>query len=78
MEELQFFLSNKPKDLSITIIGLGSNLLIRDKGIDGVVIRLGRNFTEISHNKDYLVAGGSCLSYNLSLYAMENSLGGFE
>jgi UDP-N-acetylmuramate dehydrogenase len=39
-EDLQFFFRNLPKDIKVTIIGLGSNLLVRDGGIDGVVIRL--------------------------------------
>ncbi|MGJ8528152.1 UDP-N-acetylmuramate dehydrogenase [Maritalea sp.] len=39
-EDLQYFLKNLPADIKITVIGLGSNLLIRDGGLDGVVIRL--------------------------------------
>jgi UDP-N-acetylmuramate dehydrogenase len=38
--DLAFFLKNLPKDIRATVIGLGSNLLIRDGGLDGVVIRL--------------------------------------
>lgn len=39
-EDLAFFMKNLPRDIRVTVIGLGSNLLIRDGGIDGVVIRL--------------------------------------
>lgn len=39
-EDLAFFLKNLPEDIRVTVLGLGSNLLIRDGGIDGVVIRL--------------------------------------
>jgi UDP-N-acetylmuramate dehydrogenase len=39
-EDLAFFLRNLPRDIKVTTIGLGSNLLIRDGGLDGVVIRL--------------------------------------
>ena len=39
-EDLAFFLKNLPEDIRVTVIGLGSNLLIRDGGLDGVVIRL--------------------------------------
>src|SRR6478735_2248198 len=39
-EDLAFFLRNLPEHIRITVIGLGSNLLIRDGGLDGVVIRL--------------------------------------
>ncbi len=45
--DLAYFLKNLPADLSVTNIGLGSNLLVRDGGIEGVVIRLGRGFGEI-------------------------------
>lgn len=38
--DLQFFFKHLPKDIPVTVIGLGSNLLVRDGGIDGVVIRL--------------------------------------
>lgn len=38
--DLAFFLKNLPRDIKVTVIGLGSNLLIRDGGLDGVVIRL--------------------------------------
>lgn len=47
-EDLAFFLKNLPKDIKVTTIGLGSNLLIRDGGLDGVVIRLsGKAFGQI-------------------------------
>jgi UDP-N-acetylmuramate dehydrogenase len=45
--DLAFFLRNKPRDLPAVVIGLGSNLLVRDGGVPGVVIRLGRGFGEI-------------------------------
>ena len=45
--DLAYFLKTTPSDIPVTIIGLGSNLLVRDGGIEGVVIRLGRGFGEI-------------------------------
>jgi UDP-N-acetylmuramate dehydrogenase len=46
--DLAFFLKNLPRDIKVTVIGLGSNLLIRDGGLDGVVIRLpAKGFGEI-------------------------------
>jgi UDP-N-acetylmuramate dehydrogenase len=45
--DLAYFLKTTPADIPITVIGLGSNLLVRDGGIEGVVIRLGRGFGEI-------------------------------
>ena len=41
-EDLAYFLSRTPADLPVTVIGLCSNLLVRDGGIPGIVIRLGR------------------------------------
>ncbi|MGH6865138.1 MAG: UDP-N-acetylmuramate dehydrogenase [Methyloceanibacter sp.] len=45
--DLAYFMKHKPADIPVTMIGLGSNLLVRDGGIEGVVIRLGRGFGEI-------------------------------
>lgn len=45
--DLAYLLKNLPADIPVTMVGLGSNLLVRDGGIDGVVIRLGRGFGEI-------------------------------
>ncbi|MGH6749061.1 MAG: UDP-N-acetylmuramate dehydrogenase, partial [Methyloceanibacter sp.] len=45
--DLAYFLRQTPSDVPITVIGLGSNLLVRDGGIEGVVIRLGKGFGEI-------------------------------
>jgi len=45
--DLAYFLKHRPDGTRVTMIGLGSNLLVRDGGIEGVVIRLGRGFGEI-------------------------------
>jgi len=45
-EDLAYLLAHLPQDLPVTVIGLGSNLIVRDGGIAGVVIRLGRGFGE--------------------------------
>ncbi|MHA1537966.1 MAG: UDP-N-acetylmuramate dehydrogenase [Alphaproteobacteria bacterium] len=47
-DDLCAFIANKPRDVPVTIIGGASNLLVRDGGIAGVVIRLGRSFRDIS------------------------------
>src|SRR5829696_6137804 len=46
--DLAFFLSSLPTGWPVTVVGLGSNLIVRDGGVPGVVIRLGRGFNEIS------------------------------
>ncbi|MEN3382458.1 MAG: UDP-N-acetylmuramate dehydrogenase, partial [Hyphomicrobiales bacterium] len=45
--DLAYLLANLPRDISVTVIGLGSNLIVRDGGVEGVVIRLGRGFNQI-------------------------------
>lgn len=77
-EDLAYFLSQKPSDVPVTIIGVGSNLLVRDGGIEGVVIRLGRHFAQVDINGENIVAGAGCLDVNVARFAMENSLAGLE
>ena len=47
-EDLIQFLAAKPEDVPVTVIGVASNLLVRDGGVPGVVIRLGRPFAEVA------------------------------
>src|SRR5262249_36285197 len=47
-DDLAAFLAGKPADVPVTVIGVASNLLVRDGGVPGVVIRLGRGFTGIA------------------------------
>lgn len=46
-DDLALFLASVPADLPVTVIGLGSNLLIRDGGLPGVLVRLGRGFSDV-------------------------------
>ena len=46
--DLAYFLKNLPAEIPVTVVGLGSNLIVRDRGISGVVIRLGRGFSELA------------------------------
>ena len=46
-DDLAYFLANLPAEIPVTVIGLGSNLIVRDGGVAGVVIRLGRGFGEV-------------------------------
>jgi UDP-N-acetylmuramate dehydrogenase len=58
---------------------VGSNTLIRDGGFDGVIIKLGKSFSHISlFDDNTIIAGSSTLDRNLSNFALENSLSGFE
>ena len=63
----------------IFILGAGSNTLITDNIFDGIVIKLGKNFRNISLlREDIIIAGSGALDKTLSEFALENSLGGFE
>lgn len=60
--DLAFFLRNLPKNIKVTVIGLGSNLLIRDGGLDGVVIRLSaKGFGSIEILDDHRLRVGAAL-----------------
>ena len=69
-------LDNKEK---IFILGAGSNTLVKDNLFDGVVIKLSKNFNNISLlGEDVIIAGGAVLDKTLSIFAMNNNLKGFE
>lgn len=78
MEDLSHFLYNKPANLRVTVLGVGSNLLVRDGGIDGVVIKLGRGFTEVKADGDVITAGAGALSFNVATFAASHGIGGLE
>jgi len=59
--DLAYFMKGTPTDIPVTIIGLGSNLLVRDGGIEGVVIRLGRGFGEIAVEEGSRLRVGAAL-----------------
>ena len=63
----------------IFVLGAGSNVLISDKTYDGVIIKLGKRFNNISQlNKNTVIAGGNVLDKRLSEYCKENEISGFE
>ncbi len=59
--DLAYFLKNAARDLPIFTVGLGSNLLVRDGGVPGVVIRLGRGFSDIKVEPDHRLRVGTAL-----------------
>ena len=60
-------------------MGAGSNILITDNKFDGFVVKLGKNFSNISLLPNNIIVAGSAVSdKNLSNFAMENNIGGFE
>jgi UDP-N-acetylmuramate dehydrogenase len=59
--DLAYFLKMTPAAVPVTVIGLGSNLLVRDGGIEGVVIRLGRGFGEVKIESGSRVRAGTAV-----------------
>lgn len=59
--DLVYFLKHLATDIPVTVIGLGSNLLVRDGGIRGVVIRLGRGFADMKAEPDHRLRAGTAV-----------------
>lgn len=73
--DLADFLRGTPKDVPVYVIGVGSNLLVRDGGVPGVVIRLGRGFADISEEPGHRVrAGTAALDVRVARFALEKSI----
>ena len=77
-DDLAHFLRHKPTDVPVIAIGVGSNLLVRDGGVAGVVVRLGRGLSEIALQDDGLHVGAGALDANVALTALQLGLGGLE
>ena len=81
MEDLQTFLKTCPSDIPVMVIGVASNMIIRDGGIKGVVIRLGRDFAQmkLDENDPTLIhVGAAALDGNTAIFAQKNSVAGLE
>ena len=79
LKQLVDFLKKLDNNEKIFILGAGSNTLISDSLFDGVVIKLSKNFNNISlHSKDIIIAGSAVSDKSLSDFAMNNNLSGFE
>ena len=76
---IEFLRDAKKNNLKITILGAGSNTLIRDKGVKGVTIKLGSNFSYTKLiNNDIIEAGAATLDRKVANFAKDNSLTNFE
>jgi UDP-N-acetylmuramate dehydrogenase len=78
IDDLAAFLAAKPLDVPVTVIGVASNLLVRDGGVEGVVIRLGRGFVDIRVEGTTIEAGAGAPDLNVALSCCEAGLGGLE
>ena len=76
---IKFLIEAKKKKIKTTILGAGSNILFRDKGVKGVVIKLGNGFSFTNlQEKDIVVAGAATLDRKVADFAKENSLENLE
>src|SRR5437764_3464831 len=74
--DLAYLLANLPREIPVTVIGLGSNLIVRDGGVPGVVIRLGRGFNEITVEGTRVRAGTAAPDLRVAKAAQEAGIAG--
>ncbi len=77
-QDLAAFLAALPADVPVTVLGVGSNLLVRDGGVKGVAIRLMRGFTGVVVEGHEVVAGAGAPDLNVALTARDHALAGLE
>ncbi len=77
-DDLTTFLRGCPDDIPVRVIGVGSNLLVRDGGLEGVTIRLARGFGGIEVEGDVVEAGAAALDVTVARRAQKAGLTGLE
>jgi UDP-N-acetylmuramate dehydrogenase len=77
-EDLAYALANLPAAIPVTVIGLGSNLIVRDGGVAGIVIRLGRGFADIAIDGLDLRAGAAVPDVKVARAAQEAGIAGLS
>lgn len=77
-DDLRAFLAGIERDIDVTVLGLGSNALIRDGGIPGIVVHLGKNFGEISFSGNEVTAGAGAPDVAVARACRDRSLAGLE
>src|SRR5436309_11223057 len=78
-DDLAYFLAHLPRELPLYVVGVGSNLIVRDGGMPGVVIRLGpRAFGDTSADGDIVKTGAAALDKRVAETAAAASIGGLE
>ena len=77
-DDLIHFIANRPGDVNVTVIGVASNLLVRDGGIPGVTVRLGRGFAVIGIEDAQVSAGAAALDINVARACRDADVAGLE
>jgi UDP-N-acetylmuramate dehydrogenase len=77
-DDLAYFLGAISPDVPVTVVGLGSNLIVRDGGVPGVVVRLGRGFNEIKVEGNTIQAGTAVPDVKVARAAQEAGLAGLS
>jgi len=78
VEDLAFLMRALPQEVPVTVIGLGSNLLVRDGGVEGVVVRLSaRGFGGVAIEGNRMRVGAAMADKRLAAHALEAGIGGF-
>ena len=77
-EDLERFLERLPAEMPVTVIGVGSNLLVRDGGIPGVTIRLGRPFSNVVRDGTRIRAGAAAMDVTVAREGRDAGVAGLE
>ena len=77
-DDLAFFLANLPAEIAVTVVGLGSNLIVRDGGVPGVVVRLGRGFSEVAVDGVDVRTGAALPDVRVARVAQEAGIAGLS
>jgi UDP-N-acetylmuramate dehydrogenase len=74
--DLAYFLRNLPSQIPVTVIGAGSNLIVRDRGVPGVVVRLGRGFNDVKIEDHRITVGTAMLDIMVARAAQAAGVAG--
>jgi UDP-N-acetylmuramate dehydrogenase len=77
-DDLAYFLASLPAEIAVTVVGLGSNLIVRDGGVAGIVVRLGRGFSEVVVDGVDVRAGAALPDVRVARVAQEAGIAGLS
>lgn len=78
LDDLSIFLKEYPEQEQLTVLGGMANCIIRDGGIEGIVLRLGKPFAEIEVHGNQILAGAGALNGTVAAAAAKAGIGGLE